>query len=173
MHLTCFVAQVELSKSYGKAEWRDDLKKLVLDAGTGQRPIVFLFNDTQVCAPLLCQLCYHFYSTTHFVAHSLTSTHSRKCMTIASQHTVVSLGYSSTLHLQCMLAPNCPPLTVPCCWPRRAQIKWDGMVEDVNNLLNSGEVPNLFANDEKAEILDKVHTGCSFWFPVCSARVVL
>ncbi len=74
--------QVELSKSYGKAEWRDDLKKLVMDAGTGQRPIVFLFNDTQ--------------------------------------------------------------------------IKWDGMVEDINNLLNSGEVPNLFANDEKAEILEKV-----------------
>jgi len=35
------------------------------------------------------------------------------------------------------------------------QIKWDGMVEDINNLLNSGEVPNLFATDEKAEILEK------------------
>ena len=78
--------QVELSKSYGKLEWRDDLKKLVMDAGTGTRPIVFLFNDTQ--------------------------------------------------------------------------IKWDGMVEDINNLLNSGEVPNLFANDEKAEILEKVRVQC-------------
>ena len=38
------------------------------------------------------------------------------------------------------------------------QIKWDGMVEDINNILNSGEVPNLFATDEKAEILDKTQT---------------
>ena len=27
------LTQVELSKSYGKAEWRDDLKKLIMDAG--------------------------------------------------------------------------------------------------------------------------------------------
>lgn len=30
------------------------------------------------------------------------------------------------------------------------------MVEDINNLLNSGEVPNLYANDEKIEICDKM-----------------
>ncbi len=76
------LVQIELSKSYGRAEWRDDLKRLIVDAGTGVRPSVFLFNDTQ--------------------------------------------------------------------------IKWDGMIEDVNNILNSGEVPNLFANDEKADILEKM-----------------
>lgn len=32
----------------------------------------------------------------------------------------------------------------------------EGMVEDINNLLNSGEVPNLFAVDEKIELCDKV-----------------
>ena len=36
------------------------------------------------------------------------------------------------------------------------QIKWEGMIEDINNILNSGEVPNLFPMDERAEILDKV-----------------
>jgi dynein heavy chain len=36
------------------------------------------------------------------------------------------------------------------------QIKWEGMVEDINNILNSGEVPNLFAPDEKAQILEKL-----------------
>lgn len=30
------------------------------------------------------------------------------------------------------------------------------MVEDINNLLNSGEVPNLFTMDEKIEICDKI-----------------
>jgi len=36
------------------------------------------------------------------------------------------------------------------------QIKWQGMVEDINNVLNSGEVPNLFAADERAEIYEAV-----------------
>lgn len=29
-------------------------------------------------------------------------------------------------------------------------------MEDINNLLNSGEVPNMFPNDEKAEICEKM-----------------
>lgn len=32
----------------------------------------------------------------------------------------------------------------------------EGMVEDINNLLNSGEVPNLYAIDEKIELCDKI-----------------
>lgn len=32
----------------------------------------------------------------------------------------------------------------------------EGMVEDINNLLNSGEVPNLFGADEKIELCDKI-----------------
>lgn len=30
------------------------------------------------------------------------------------------------------------------------------MVEDINNLLNSGEVPNLYPMDEKIELCDKI-----------------
>lgn len=30
------------------------------------------------------------------------------------------------------------------------------MVEDINNLLNSGEVPNLFMVDERIEICEKM-----------------
>lgn len=30
------------------------------------------------------------------------------------------------------------------------------MVEDLNNLINSGEVPNLFMMDEKIEICEKM-----------------
>ncbi|CAF1153972.1 unnamed protein product [Rotaria magnacalcarata] len=36
------------------------------------------------------------------------------------------------------------------------QIKDESFLEDINNLLNSGEVPNLFPADEKAEIIDKM-----------------
>ena len=76
------LTQIELSKSYGQLEWRDDLRRILTDSGTANNDVVFLFTDTQ--------------------------------------------------------------------------IKWEGMVEDINNLLNSGEVPNLFPTEERAEILDKM-----------------
>lgn len=35
-----------------------------------------------------------------------------------------------------------------------SQIKNERFLEDIDALLNSGEVPNLFASDEKAEIME-------------------
>ncbi|GIY27745.1 dynein heavy chain 7, axonemal [Caerostris darwini] len=37
-----------------------------------------------------------------------------------------------------------------------SQIKEESFLEDINNLLNAGEVPNLFAPDEKQEICEKI-----------------
>ena len=39
------------------------------------------------------------------------------------------------------------------------QIKEESFLEDIDSLLNSGEVPNIFAADEKSEIMEvwKVH----------------
>lgn len=37
-----------------------------------------------------------------------------------------------------------------------AQIKYEAFLEDISNILNSGEVPNLFKADEKAELLEKL-----------------
>jgi dynein heavy chain len=74
--------RIEISKNYGQTEWRDDLKLILREAGSGDKPVVFLFSDTQ--------------------------------------------------------------------------IKSEAYVEDINNMLNSGEVPNIFANDEKVAICEAV-----------------
>jgi dynein heavy chain len=39
---------VEISKSYTKVEWREDLKKMLRRAGAEGHPGVFLFSDTQI-----------------------------------------------------------------------------------------------------------------------------
>jgi dynein heavy chain len=80
------IKQVELSKSFGFDDWRDVIKEVLREAGTGAQPYVFLFSD--------------------------------------------------------------------------AQIKMEAFVEDINNLLNSAEVPNLFKADEKAEIIELMRGLC-------------
>jgi dynein heavy chain len=96
--------QIEISKNYGKNEWRDDIKKVPFvsmaeNAGTGfdlfllfekifmkagaeGKPTVFLFSDNQ--------------------------------------------------------------------------IKEESFVEDINMILNTADIPNLFAAEEKAEIIEKM-----------------
>ena len=39
-----------------------------------------------------------------------------------------------------------------------SQIKEESFLEDVDSLLNTGEVPNLFAVDEKAELIEVSET---------------
>ncbi|XP_072521546.1 dynein axonemal heavy chain 1 [Salminus brasiliensis] len=73
----CF--QIELSKNYGVAEWREDIKSIMMKAGLQNVQITFLFVDTQ--------------------------------------------------------------------------IKSESFLEDINNILNSGDVPNLYAGDEQDRIL--------------------
>ena len=42
------VFQIEISKSYGQTDWHEDLRRLLMNVGTRQKPNVFLFGDTQV-----------------------------------------------------------------------------------------------------------------------------
>ena len=39
------------------------------------------------------------------------------------------------------------------------QIKDESFVEDINMILNTGDVPNLYAADEKAEIIEKMQNA--------------
>uniref|UniRef100_A0A8C3HTZ9 Dynein axonemal heavy chain 1 n=1 Tax=Chrysemys picta bellii TaxID=8478 RepID=A0A8C3HTZ9_CHRPI len=71
--------RIELSKNYGMAEWREDVKKIMLKAGLQRLPITFLFTDSQ--------------------------------------------------------------------------IKSESFLEDINNVLNSGDIPNLYAPDEQDQIM--------------------
>ncbi|KAM9012434.1 dynein axonemal heavy chain 3 [Ara ararauna] len=77
--------QIEITKSYGVSEWKDDVKRVMLKAGVGNKNVSFLFSDNQ--------------------------------------------------------------------------IKDEVFVEDINILLNSGDVPNIFAADEKAEIVEKMQAA--------------
>eukprot|EP00741_Cyanophora_paradoxa_P002212 tig00000555_g2144.t1 len=74
------LTQIEISKSYTRIEWRDDLKKLLRRTGTEKKKTVFLFTDSQ--------------------------------------------------------------------------IKDESFVEDISNILNAGEVPNLYPSDERAQIVE-------------------
>jgi dynein heavy chain len=39
------------------------------------------------------------------------------------------------------------------------EIKEESFLEDVNMILNTADIPNLFAADEKAEIIEKMQTA--------------
>lgn len=48
-HISTFkLYQIEISKGYNINEWRDNLKQCLFVAGIQNKPIVFLFNDTQI-----------------------------------------------------------------------------------------------------------------------------
>ncbi len=36
------------------------------------------------------------------------------------------------------------------------QIKTEGQIEDINNLLNTGEIPNIFGPEDKGDICEKI-----------------
>uniref|UniRef100_A0A336M3T0 CSON009294 protein n=1 Tax=Culicoides sonorensis TaxID=179676 RepID=A0A336M3T0_CULSO len=76
---------VEVNRSYSFADWREDLKQLVLKAGISNKTTIFLFSDQQ--------------------------------------------------------------------------IKDEAFIEDINSLMNSGDLPNLFQTEDRSMILEKMTTA--------------
>ncbi|CAG7816608.1 unnamed protein product [Allacma fusca] len=79
------IIQISISRTYNQNDWREDVKKIMRNAGNDGKPTVFLFGDNQ--------------------------------------------------------------------------IKDESFVEDINMILNTGDVPNLFQADEKGEILEKMQAA--------------
>ena len=79
------VIQIQISKKYGKTEWREDLKELLRVGGVKGEQTCFLFSDTQLVL--------------------------------------------------------------------------EAFLEDINNLLNTGEVPNMFDAGEMGEIIEDMRTA--------------
>jgi len=77
---------VEIAKGYGMAEWRENLRECLMLAGIEDKPVVFLFNDTQVV--------------------------------------------------------------------------FETMLEDVNGILNAGDVPNLYGPEEMDAIMNTCKADC-------------
>lgn len=40
--------RIEVGKGYGFNEWREDMKNILRKAGTGSKPVVFLFSDSEI-----------------------------------------------------------------------------------------------------------------------------
>jgi hypothetical protein len=83
---------------------------------------------------------------------SLVTARSRRTV-LSSHHRVSPPCLTTVSHHR--VSPPCPALLSR---PAVAdtQIKDESYLEDINGLLNAGEVPNLFASDEKAQICDAV-----------------
>lgn len=71
--------QIELSKSYGLTEWKDDLKKLLMKAGVENKPMVFLFVDTQVYNSFSFFVFVLFYSLLFLMSEKKKSVQDEKC----------------------------------------------------------------------------------------------
>ena len=116
----CF--QIELTRGYDYSAFREDLKKLYNSAGVEGKNTVFLFTDTQVGNIWYFAVFPNLYSY----------------FKIRNGSTLHSLLYSvDQIFVNCSICfhsyfPTCPSIL--------RQIVVEEFLEDINNILNSGEV---------------------------------
>jgi P-loop containing dynein motor region D4 len=130
--------QIEISKQYGQNEWRDDLRRVLKRAGADGRDVVFLFADTQIVWEV------------------------RALALAMLPFTPLQTLTSPALALRAYLINSTPrslhapqePASFARVRSQQAKhtVALQGMLEDINNILNSGEVPNLMRGEDAEEI---------------------
>ena len=142
----CDIFQIEITKSYSVENWREDVKALLTKTGVEQKPTVFLITDTQVCARFLpcLRACFQ---------------RRRRRWRWRWRWRLLALflppplsRFPLTIHIILLTLLSPPPTPFALVW----QLVHETFLEDLNNLLNAGDVPGIWAPDEYEGIIDAV-----------------
>ena len=121
---------IELTKNYDMVAWREDLKKVLRQAGEKGNSTVFLFADTQIKEVTVMP-----------TNDTPTRIYLSISVSLPLPFPLLSLSLSLSLHPHLHLSDS-SLLFVECSSRQQEQ-----MVEDINNILNAGEVKKRAARD--------------------------
>ena len=127
--------QIEISKNYSATEWRDDLRRVCVC-------VCVCVHACVLCVIVVC-VC--------------------MCMCVRACACVFACQWSTTaaylLHWlsQMLMKTGCEGKPTVFLFSDN-QIKDESFVEDINVILNTADVPNLYASEEKADIIEKMQT---------------
>lgn len=134
------LVRVNVTHDYGVQKFEQDLKKAVLTAGIDAKHTVFLLKDAQV-RHRWKRTCRRWLHTRLGACLLGTTSFSVVCLSLGLEKVRISHpGYVGSQHAYYYCS----------------QILEEAMLEDINCLLGSGEVPNLFTPDEEADIVVRV-----------------
>ncbi|ELK30056.1 Dynein heavy chain 6, axonemal [Myotis davidii] len=122
--------QIELSRGYNYESFHEDLRKLYKLAGVEDKNMVFLFTDTQIVVEEFLE----------------------DINNILNSGEVPNLFEKDELE-QVLAATRPRAKEAGISEGNRDEIVVEEFLEDINNILNSGEVPNLFEKDELEQVL--------------------
>ena len=135
-HIADFqVFQIEITKNYRVIEWREDLKTVLRLAGDELKNTVFLFVDSQIKEEVRSR-------------RDLGARYLRE-ISRARSRAEISAGLISARSRRTAGRSECHSTHPP---SRRRQV----FLENVNNILSSADVPNLFNDEEFGAIFDKM-----------------
>ncbi|MGH0177674.1 UNVERIFIED_CONTAM: hypothetical protein FKN15_074253 [Acipenser sinensis] len=150
----CF--QIELAKNYGMSEWREDIKGIMLKAGMQNAQITFLFVDTQIKNESFLEDINNILNSGD--VPNLYALDEQDQIMAAMKPTVQDQGQQPTKSnlLAAYIKRVRSNIHTVLCMSNTGEyisIKNESFLEDINNILNSGDVPNLYAPDEQDQIM--------------------